>query len=383
MEHSSKITISKSAYQKNLELIKGFHGEESSLSSVVKGNAYGHGINVFVPMAEECGVNHFSVFNAHEAKRVYESRKKDSEIMIMGHVPADQLSWVIDREIQFFVSDLHRLKKLIPLVYDLNVTARIHLEVETGMNRTGLSRKDLPEAIGLIKANSHNIEIEGICTHFAGAESIANHVRVQNQIKSFRKLKNYLDQNEIRAAKAHAACSAAMIRYPKTCFDMVRVGILQYGFWPSQEIMIHYLQSKRNQEDPLERLITWKSEVMSIKEVKVNQFVGYGTSYLTDAPKVLATIPVGYAYGYSRSLSNQSRVIVNGHYAPVAGIINMNLLTVDISHIPGVEVGDEAILVGNQEDKEIPVSSFSDISNQLNYELLTRIPADIPRTIIP
>jgi alanine racemase len=164
--------------------------------------------------------------------------------------------------------------------------------------------------------------------------------------------------------------------------DLVRIGIIQYGFWPSQEILVSYLNSKKNKIDPLQRVISWKSEVMSIKRVKSGEFIGYGTSYIARDNMKIATIPLGYSHGYCRSLSNQGKVLINGQSCDVIGTVNMNMLTVNVTEINNVKKGDEVVLIGNQKNLSLSVASFSDLSNMLNYELLSRISKTIPRKIL-
>lgn len=163
---------------------------------------------------------------------------------------------------------------------------------------------------------------------------------------------------------------------------MVRIGILQYGFWPSKETFIQFLSKNNLLVDPLNQILGWKSAIMSIKDVKTGEFISYGTSYLAQKDMKIAIIPVGYSHGYARNLSNQGRVLINGQRVAVIGMVNMNMLIADITSIDQVSLGDEVVLIGKQGDLSINVSSFAEFSDQLNYELLTRLPADIPRIII-
>jgi alanine racemase len=146
--------------------------------------------------------------------------------------------------------------------------------------------------------------------------------------------------------------------------------------------LIDYLIKSKSDEYPLKRVISWKSKIMDIKHVKTGEFVGYGTSYLSNGDMKIALVPVGYCNGFSRVLSNQGRVLINGHRVGVVGMVNMNLISVDISALEEVERGDEVVIIGNQGELEISVASFSDITVQVNYEVLTRLPIDIPRVII-
>ena len=165
---------------------------------------------------------------------------------------------------------------------------------------------------------------------------------------------------------------------------MVRVGILMYGYWPSEETRIHQLHAGGAAGvDPLQRVISWRTRVMELKPVATGEFVGYGTTFIAPRPTLVASIPVGYSHGYARSLSNQGRALVRGRRVGVIGIVNMSLTMLDVTTVPGVSVGDEVVLIGHQRRMSIPVSSFSELSNQLNYELLTRLPGDIPRRTLP
>ena len=381
MFSSSVIEISKSALKNNLEFLQDILGKDVIISSVIKGNAYGHGIESFVPIAEECGQSHFSVYSADEALRVKNISSNGPTIMIMGMIDNPELEWAIENNVEFFVFEPDRFQAAIRAAGKIGRPAKIHIEVETGMNRTGFNLKQLKSVIQEIKNKPDLVSFKGLCTHYAGAESIANYLRVVEQIKTFNRIYKWITEQQIKPALCHTACSAAAMRYPKTRMNMVRIGIMQYGFWPSDETLIHYLSKKEIKVDPLERVISWKSKVMSTKEVNTGEFIGYGTTYLAHKKMKIAAIPVGYAHGFSRSLSNQGRVLIRGKRVGVVGIVSMNLITVDVTDVPETQKGDEVVLIGKQGDLAISVASFSELSNQLNYELLTRLPNKIPRII--
>jgi alanine racemase len=382
MHKNSTITINKEAHKKNIDFIKKTFGNKVILSSVVKGNAYGHGLAEFSKMAYSNGVTHFSVFDVEEAKIVFDTLGKKVTILIMGFVADDDLKWVIQNNIEFFVFERYRLAKATKTAKKLDKKAIIHIEVETGMNRTGFSIKNIPKVSQFIIKEKENIYFKGLCTHYAGAESIANYYRVSKQIEIFNKADEIIKSHGIEPEIRHSACSAASMMFPETRMDLVRVGILQYGLWPSPEVLVSYLNTKKKKIDPLERVISWKSEVMSVKRVKSGEFIGYGTSFMARENMKIATIPLGYSHGYSRSLSNQGRVLINGQRCMVIGTVNMNMLTIDVTEIEHVKKGDEAVLIGKQDALSLSIASFSDLSNQLNYELLTRISKTIPRKII-
>ncbi len=383
MRNTSRILLNRESLKANLSFLRRMMGQDRLISLVVKGNAYGHGIHAYVPLAESLGMHHFSVFSAWEAWQVKEAANQPCEIMIMGMLFPDELDWAVRHKVSFFVFDLDRLRLAIETAKNLGIPARIHLEVETGMNRTGLERGCWEETCRLLHQNKQWLVFEGLCTHFAGAESIANYARIMRQKKQFGMARAYFASHGHRPKRYHCACSAAAIRYPATRMDMVRIGILQYGFWPSRETFIEYVKNRKRKNDPLKRVIRWESEVMSTKRVAEGDFIGYGTSFLASRPMHIAVVPVGYSHGFSRALSNSGHALIRGRRVPVIGTINMNALSLDITDVPEVVPGDEVVLIGHQDDQEVSVASFSEMSSQLNYELLTRLPMDIPRQVYP
>jgi len=191
-----------------------------------------------------------------------------------------------------------------------------------------------------------------------------------------------LQSHELEPQYRHIANSAAAFVYPKTRMDLVRVGIMQYGFWSSAETFIHYISNKTSKIDPLDRILGWESQIMSIKEVKTGEFIGYGVSYLAQTDIKTALIPVGYSLGYSRSLSNKGRLIIRGQRCSVIGVVNMNMIIADISNIADAEIGDKVVIIGKQGDLEIKVSAFSNNVDMLNYEILAHLPSNIKRKVI-
>ena len=382
MHTNSIIELDRSAYQNNIDFLRKTFGKKVKISSVVKGNAYGHGLHEFVTMAYSCGVNHFSVFDVEEARIVKAQLQDKVTIMVMGLVQEEDMEWVVANDVEFFVFDKTRLNQATKMAKKLHKKVKVHIEVETGMNRTGFEKKELNSIISFLKKEEQFVVFKGLCTHYAGAESIANYYRVDQQIKRFDDIYQYLCKNDMKPDIKHSACSAASMMFPETRMDMVRIGIMQYGLWPSPEVFVNYLNSKKNKIDPLKRVITWKSTVMSVKKVNIGDFIGYGTSFLAERKMKIAVVPIGYSHGYSRSLSNQGRVLINGQRCIVVGSVNMNMMTVDVTDIDNVKKDDEVVLIGKQEELTVSVASFSDFSNQLNYELLTRIAKTIPRKII-
>ena len=380
----SCIVLDSEALAHNIQFLKTIGTKDVKISSVIKGNAYGHGISMFLPLAEKNGIHHFSVFSADEAQIALNSRTiPETDIMIMGMIRDSEMDWAIENDIEFYVFELDRLYSAIQSAQKRNRKARVHLQIETGMNRTGFEKKNWKMVLQSVAENSDSIDLKGICTHYAGAESVANHYRIQKQNKTFKEFLSLAESILHSMPPIHASSSAAYITRPEMHYDMVRVGIAQYGFWPSRETYMHYMKTNGMEEgeDPLKRVLTWKSEVMSLKKVESGEFIGYGTVYLAGRDMTIATVPIGYTHGFGRNLTNTGYVLVNGERAGVVGLVNMNMITLNVSHIEEVKKGDEVVMIGYQGDDAITVASFGEMTNNLNYEVLVRLPASIPRIV--
>lgn len=372
-----------------MDFMKGHIGPDAILSCVIKGNAYGHGIRTFLPLAEECGISHFSVFSAREALVAEKAVTRDSRIMIMGHIEEDAIPWAIEHDISFYVFDFHRLQEAADASGRIGRKALIHIELETGLNRTGFTDDEMEELADRIRG-CPQLSVAGVATHYAGAETVSNYLRIQNQIALFKEKCSWLERKGIRIGIMHSACSAAALTYPETIMDMVRSGIALYGFWPTGETKMNYLLNYScSGEDeiskapsPLRRVMSWKTRIMSIHEVSPGQFVGYGNTCMTTSRSKIASVPIGYSHGFPRDLSNSGFVLIRGQRAPVAGLVNMNMILVDVTGIRDPSPGDEVVIIGRQGDQEVTVSSFSEMSQYLNYEVLVQIPAHIPRLVV-
>lgn len=379
--NSSIVELDKNAIANNVDFIRSQIGKGVKLSCVVKANAYGHSIEQMVPELEKNGVRHFSVFSSFEAREVYQATRKKSTIMIMGDISNEDLSWVVEKQIESFVYNFHTLKKLVEEGIKQKIKVCIHVELETGMNRHGYSKTDWGKLIDYLRKEKDNYILQGLCTHFAGAESSANYKRIQDQQEVFLNGLSVFRDNNLIPQNVHSSCSAAILAYPEFNHDLVRIGILTYGLWPSTEMELTYKIKNKTQKSPLKRVLSWKSRITDISFVESGEFIGYGNSYLAETDMKIASVPVGYGYGFNRSLSNTGRVIVNGVRLSVVGIVNMNMFLIDASNVD-VSINDEVIIIGRHGDKSVNVKHFGNLSDTLNYELLTRIDKAIPRVIV-
>ncbi len=382
VKHSSRIELKQSAYKNNVNFIRKKIGDHAILSSVVKANAYGHGIETFVPMAEKCGVKHFSVASAFEAEEVLAVCKSETEIMIMGIIYEEDIPWAIGNNISFFVYNYDRLPKTLAAAKKLGKPAKVHIEVETGANRTGMQKSEFPKTLTFLLKNKEEVIFEGLCTHFGGAESRSNDFKIEMQHKRYKEFLKQCKDKKMMPNIRHIACSAAALAMKDTVYDLVRVGVAQYGFWPSPDIYFAHLHEVNKKADAaLKRIFSWKTDIMDIRVVEQGEFIGYGTAFQATHKMTIAVMPLGYSNGYPRALSNRGHVLIDGKKAPIVGLINMNLFMVDISHIKNASVGDEVVLIGRQNNNVINVSSFTNTTQLLNNEMLSRLPAVIPRTV--
>lgn len=381
MFQPSVITLDPSAYAANLAFVRE-HLNGARFCSVVKGNAYGHGLRPFVQMAMNEGVGYFAVYSADEAYELLKDLEDKPDVFIMGMAEGDALEWAVEQQVECAVFDFQRLDALIQIARRLKAKARIHVEVETGMNRTGFDPKDCPRLIEVLRSAAANVELMGLFTHFAGAESMSNDARVKKQIDRFAAVRRSFVQAGLSPRIVHQACSAGMMNFPGTIGDMARIGIMQYGYWSNVETWSRYAASSGTMKDPLRRVISWRSRVMALTDVKRGSSIGYGSTAQAQRNMKVAVVPVGYSHGFARGLSNVGKVLVGGRLATVVGIVNMNAISIDITDAEHVGKGDEVTLIGAQGDTSISVASFSEMSEVLNYEMLTRLPRDIPRVII-
>jgi len=383
VRHSSRIELSQSNLKKNINFLKKKIGPHPILSSVVKANAYGHGIYTMVKMLEKCGINHFSVASAFEAEEVHAVCSEDCTVMIMGILYDEDIPWAIENGIEFYVFAYPRLKLVLEHAKRLKKKAYVHIEAETGTNRTGMTIPFYRKALTFLKEHEEHIAFQGLCTHLGGAETLSNRFRIDQQIERYKEFLAIAKKRKFMPKLRHISCSASTLSMPDTHLDMVRVGIATYGFWPSPDIYYQHLQQVgKTKDSPLRRIFSWKTDVMDIKVVPKGEFIGYGTAYQAVTEKHIAVIPLGYSNGYPRGESNRGYVLIHGRKARILGLINMNLFMVDISHIPNVEIGDEVVLIGKQKNMTINVSSFTNYTQLLNTEMMSRLPNAIPRRIV-
>ncbi len=378
---NSWVEISESNYAHNIKFFRKLVGSGVELAVVVKANAYGHGGREIARLAARYGVDSFCVHSLEEALRLRDSGF-EQDILVMGHVPLNRLKTAMENRFRLVLYNRETLAKAEQISRELGIPARFHLKVDTGTNRQGIDPHDLDHFLERFR-QSAGLILDGIYTHFANIEDTTNHDFARQQIQKFKEVIAQVNAAAFPAPKIHTACSAAILLFPETYFDMVRLGISQYGLWPSRETLVSY-QSRHSVagKEILRPALTWKCRISQLRTVPAHQTVGYGCTYQTTRESRIAILPVGYSDGYDRRLSNQSYVLVKGRRAPVRGRICMNLMMVDVTDIPDVRLEEEVVLLGKQGAEEITAEQLAGMIGTINYEVVTRINPEIPRIVV-
>ncbi|MFQ6038557.1 MAG: alanine racemase, partial [Candidatus Aminicenantales bacterium] len=337
------VEIDRSALFHNLREFRQLIGKHRLLLATVKANAYGHGISEISPLALEAGADWLGVHSVEEA-RLLRRRGVGCPVLVLGYVPLDGLREAVDLDVRLTVYNQETIDALARIGKSIEKKIRIHVKVETGTHRQGVSVEDLLPFVRRIQ-DYPSLFLEGLSSHFANIEDTTDHSYARYQVETFQRACQMLEEAGVHVPIKHMACSAAAILFPDTYFDMVRVGIGMYGLWPSKET---YLSCILQTRPPvvLKPVLSWKARIAQIKHVAKGACIGYGCTYKTTRQTTLAVLPVGYYDGYSRALSNAAHVLVKGQRAPLLGRVAMNFIVVDITDIPDVKIEDEAVLIG-------------------------------------
>lgn len=337
--------------------------------AVIKADAYGHGALDIAPVLIENGASRFAVAVITEALELINGGIK-CPIMILGYTPLEFGEDLINNNIEQTVYDLNYAKKLSEIAIKLGKTAKIHIALDTGMGRIGFipNEESLKDVLEISKLKG--IEIVGIFTHFSTSDE-KDKEYTNMQFKKIKDFNEELIKNGLNIKIKHVSNSGAIIDLPETYLDAVRAGIILYGYYPSNEVKKEQLK--------IEPPLTLKTKVAHIKTLDKDMYVSYGRKFKTNRESIIATIPIGYADGYSRSLSGKAKVIINGKFANVVGRICMDQCMVDVTDIGDVKVGDEVILLGEDNGLKFNADDMAEIMETINYEVLCMLKHRVPR----
>jgi alanine racemase len=361
---SSQVLISKSALVHNLRAYRRAVGA-IKIMSVVKSEAYGHGMNL-VARSIEKETDWFAVASGSEALKLRKTGIK-KPILVLSFYDNSEIVELIKRKASLVVYDLKQANLISSATRKLKTKANVHLKVDTGTSRLGIMPKDVAKFVDKL-LRLPNINIEGVFSHFAASEENVEFTKKQNHL--FNAVIEELEWRGIKPIK-HIACTAAAIIAPESDHDMVRLGIGLYGLWPSDIL-------KQKAKFKLKPALAWQTTVIQIKDLPKGTFVGYGNTFQTERPTKLAVLPVGYFDGYDRKLSNLGEVFVNGKRCKILGRVCMNLTMVDVTDIINVKVGDKVELIG----KNIPADELAKKIRTINYEVVSRINPLIERQLV-
>ena len=333
---------------------------------VVKANAYGHGAVICAKKLEQAGCTQFGVATLEEAIELRKGGIR-SKILLLNHLDINRIRDALDENIDLTVFSLELAKAISDKV---KKTANVHLKLDTGLNRIGFKPHDAVEKISKINALP-NINIEGVFTHYASTFA-KDTAFTEFQTGVFKQICDELTNAGINVGIKHAANSAAVIRHPKTHFDMVRIGISLYGCYPFDDF--------EKTDVKLLPCMQLKASINRVIDLGTGESVSYGGLFVTERLTRLATIPIGYADGVCAVLTGKLEVLVNGQNAPVVGKICMDQCMIDVTDVEGeVEVGDEVVIFGEQKGGFIPVEQPAGQIGTINYEMLCLVSRRVPR----
>ncbi|MCI6675442.1 MAG: alanine racemase [Clostridiales bacterium] len=364
-------SVNLDAIRKNMEAMKANIADTTMLCGVVKADGYGHG-SVPVAKAVEDLVWGYAVAAVEEGL-VLRAHHITKPILVLGYVPEESFSVLIEKEIRYTISEWKEAVVLSNIAQELGKNAHVHIKMDTGMGRIGI--RSTEEVLVLAKKLNTlpNIQIEGIFTHMATAD-MEDKTGAKKQIQMFKQTLQLLKDNGISIPICHCSNSAGIIDLREANIDMVRAGIALYGLYPSEEV--------KKENVPLIPALELKSIITYLKTVPEGTPIGYGATYITDKETKVATVSIGYGDGYPRRLSNKGYALVRGQKAPIIGRVCMDQFMMDVSHISDVQEGDVVTLIGKDQNEQITVEELAQLAGTFNYEFVCDLGKRIPRVYI-
>jgi len=380
-KHLTWAEVDLNAYAHNLTELRRIANRGTRLMAVVKANGYGHGAVEVARQALDKGAEYLGVARLNEAVQLREAGL-GGPILIFGYTPPDLAEPLFKYDLTQTVYSIEAASILSDLADHQGKKLNVHIKVDSGMGRLGLLLKEPATGDQSDQPNLNPVQevltisrlpglaVEGIFTHFATADS-TDKSYARRQLEKFLDFANLLRREGLEPPLVHAANSGALIDIPDSHLDMVRPGIATYGLYPSDEV------NKRNLD--LKPVMTLKSRIIHIKQVPAGFNVSYGITYQTQNPTTIATVPIGYADGLNRLLSNQGHMLIHGQKASIVGRVCMDLTMLDVGSIPGVEIEDEVIVFGRQGNEAITADEVAADLNTINYEIVSTITGRVTR----
>lgn len=356
----------------NIQNIRKKTAKDTKIMGIVKANAYGHGAVNIAKVLLENGADYLGVAIVEEALELRDSGI-DVPILLLGFTAELRIEEVVSNNIIQTVYSYETAKKISNIATNIGKTAKIHIKIDTGMGRIGFL--PLEEDINEIEQISKlpNIEIDGIFTHFSKSDEVDKSFTLLQKSRFEFTVKS-LEDRGITIPVKHASNSAGIVDFDNLFYTMVRPGIILYGLYPSSEVKKENLLIKP--------AMSIKTCISHIKHVSKGVLIGYGGKFITNRESIIATVPVGYADGFQRAMTNGGRVLVGGIFAPVVGKVCMDQFMIDVTDISNIKVGDEVVILGRQCENEITADEIADLLGTISYEVLCMVSGRVPRKYI-
>lgn len=366
--------VSLPALRQNFRTIRDLVAPAATVCAVVKAHAYGHGAVECARALEQEGAQWFGVTSTDEGLALRDGGITGRILLMTGFWRGDE-GLVLENDLTPAVWQREHIDRLEKAAERRGQdVVRVHLKVDTGMARLGASFEELPQLLGMLRAAKH-VKVEGLFSHLASAEAVDS-AQVDEQMACFDRTVALVRQNGLTPDYLHIANTSAIATRPKSWMNFVRPGIALYGY------QLPSVLGENSFDLPVRSVLSWRTRIFSLRDVSAGQAIGYSGAYVAPAPARIAALPVGYADGLSRKLSSCGRVIVNDQYAAIVGNISMDITLVDVTGIPGVEIGTEAIILGQSQHCSVTAADHARLANTIPYEILCNISKRVPRQYI-
>jgi alanine racemase len=371
----SRVEISSSALRHNWQVFRQLLPQSVKMAAVIKANAYGHDQRVVMSVLEDLA-DYWQVDSLRELKIVRETSQKPT--LVLGYVPQADLAETVALQATLAVYDSQRLPLLNELARASGKPIAVHIKIDALFGRQGLLIEQLTTFLEEIKRFPY-IEVTGFYAHYAEADDPSAQEHTQQQLDLFEKAETIFAQAGYQNLTSHIAATAGILaqetKHPT--HSLVRLGIGLYGLWPSTQ-----LQNEWEEKMPLQPVLRWVSLVAQVKTVPTGFPIGYGATLITRHATKIAIIPIGYADGFDRGLSNCGKVLIHGQMCPVLGRVSMNMIVVDVTDLADVQVEEEVVILGKQGSAEITATQIAQKIDTINYEIVTRISPLLSREVI-
>jgi alanine racemase len=366
-QHTTYASIDLAALGHNLSQIQERLGHNCSVMAVVKANAYGHGAIEISRTLVDRGISRLAVASVQEGMALREAGIT-AEILVLVDLFDNHIQDLLAYRLTPVITEQRLLPDLAKAAEAANQSFPIHIKVDTGMGRLGFSPHEVARLFDALPGWK-SLRVEGFMTHLADSDG-DDSSHTEQQLKSFCSLLDYVERRGFKVPIVHVANSAAVVRYPQSHFSLVRPGIMLYGYHTLPDPVPRF---------ELKPLLSLRTTVMQLRTIKPGESVSYNRTFVAKRPSTIAVLPIGYADGYSRRLSNQGFVLIDGKRAPIVGLICMDMTMADVTDIPLVHVGDEVTLIGRQGQDAIWADEIAGWTGTIPYEVLCAIGPRIPR----